>query len=81
MKMRIRTIVLRLALAGAASVISVAYVTAAVSPAEMSSRVKLGGVPEETVMLRSSTAPVTPRRFGTESRATRHGGECSEIRT
>ena len=34
-------------------------VVAATSPAEMSSRVKLGSVPEESVSLRSTTAPQT----------------------
>ena len=61
MRMRNRAIFLNFALAGAASIFCIANAAAAAatSPPEMRSRMKLSGVPDEAVTLRSRTAPLT----------------------
>ena len=59
MKMRIRTNFLNTAAAFIIGICSVGTVAAAVSPIEMPGRVKLSGVPDEKVTLRSRSAPVT----------------------
>ena len=59
MKMRNRNYFLNSFAAFIIGICSVGTVAAAVSPAEMPGRVKLSGVPEEKVTLRSRSAPVT----------------------
>ena len=58
-KMRIRTIVFNAMAACVIGLIGAGNVAAAVYPTEMPGRVKLAGVPEDAVTLRSDTAPVT----------------------
>ena len=57
--MRIPTILLNFLAVGSIGLISVGATAAAAFAAEMSGRVKLSGVPDERVTLRSSTAPIT----------------------
>ncbi|MCY7386786.1 MAG: S1 family peptidase [Burkholderiales bacterium] len=57
--MRIRTIFLNSAAVCTLGLFCLGNAAAAASPPEMASRVKLSGVPDEKVSLRSNTAPVT----------------------